>query len=427
MYNPLAIKTRDGDQGVKMSDMNSLSSRLEALFLPKRHQKKIARERKKAEQAARTAPSPVPETAQYTTKLRGLIGDKTVKLLYWPSYTNPYQRLFYGHPNEWFDHSAGTIDAALDQLKSSENETVVFHVHWLNFLEPSETSPDYGTNCQQFIKKCATFRDLGGLLFWTVHNLMEHDTPDAAIETDLRLKLLELSHAVFVHSEAAKEAIALQSMSPTDNIHTIEHGNYIGVYPDAVSQDVARGKLGLKNSTTVFLNLGLIRRYKGLDALVSQVDRLAEDGRDCVLLLAGRKTVADAGMLGELSTTSTNLISYDGWIADWEIQNYMNASDFMVVPYKQALTSGSAMLALSFALPVVAPALGNLPDLIKDGVNGFLYDPDDANGLAKSLRRATDTSNHELAEMRYNALVSAQNFSWLSARSVLLRKISSLS
>lgn len=46
--------------------------------------------------------------------------------------------------------------------------------------------------------------------------------------------------------------------------------------------------------------------------------------------------------------------------------------------------------AFSLGVPVLAPRLGGIPELIQADVNGLLYDPADAHGLEKSLRRLID-------------------------------------
>ena len=43
------------------------------------------------------------------------------------------------------------------------------------------------------------------------------------------------------------------------------------------------------------------------------------------------------------------------FVPDGEVQHYLLAADAVVLPFKEILTSGSAMLALSFGRPVVAP------------------------------------------------------------------------
>ena len=55
-----------------------------------------------------------------------------------------------------------------------------------------------------------------------------------------------------------------------------------------------------------------------------------------------------------------------------------------VLPFAAVLTSGSAITALSFGLPVVLPRLGCLPELIDERM-GLLYDPEDERGLEKAL------------------------------------------
>ena len=58
------------------------------------------------------------------------------------------------------------------------------------------------------------------------------------------------------------------------------------------------------------------------------------------------------------------------------------------------MTSASEGLPLAIieamlcGLPVVAPAVGDIPDLIVDGRNGFLFEPGDVGSCVEALRRA---------------------------------------
>ena len=99
-----------------------------------------------------------------------------------------------------------------------------------------------------------------------------------------------------------------------------------------------------------------------------------------------------------------------------ELQLYLNAADFVVLPYEQILTSGSAVLAFSFARPIIAPALGGLRDLVQDNVNGFLYDPLAEGALLGALKRAAATSNDDRAAMSDAALATAASLRWSLGR-----------
>jgi glycosyltransferase involved in cell wall biosynthesis len=60
-------------------------------------------------------------------------------------------------------------------------------------------------------------------------------------------------------------------------------------------------------------------------------------------------------------------------------------SDLVVFPSLMEATSISCLEAMSCAKPIVATNVGGLPELISDGVNGFLVEPRSSNALASSL------------------------------------------
>ena len=71
------------------------------------------------------------------------------------------------------------------------------------------------------------------------------------------------------------------------------------------------------------------------------------------------------------------------------MQMYLRAADAVVLPYKDVLTSGSAILAMTFGQPVIAPAIGCLPESL--GAEGtILYDPSTPDGLERALRGRDD-------------------------------------
>ena len=80
----------------------------------------------------------------------------------------------------------------------------------------------------------------------------------------------------------------------------------------------------------------------------------------------------------------------------------------MVAPYVQVLTSGAIVLGLSMGVPIVAPAIGCLPELVDENV-GILYDPADPLGLVSALRKSL---NLDLSLMSKAAEKKAGELEW---------------
>ena len=69
----------------------------------------------------------------------------------------------------------------------------------------------------------------------------------------------------------------------------------------------------------------------------------------------------------------------------------LSASDVFLLPSAQESFGLAALEAMACEVPVVASRVGGLPEVIEDGVSGFLHAPDDLDGMAASaLRLLTD-------------------------------------
>lgn len=360
-----------------------------------------------------------PQTADWNTKFGGALGYERVRLHYWPAYKNPYQTLFYGSDTSQFIARANPIEAALEDLQAHPKHLVCFHLHWLNFLfRDPETIK---ITVAEFLETLRRFCDAGGVLVWTVHNLTEHDREEDAFEVDLRQQIAQLSTAVFVHGPAAADTVCSALSVGVEKIRSISHGSYIGCYPDTVTPETARTTLQLDREDTVFLSLGWVRRYKGLEALCTAL----ESCTDARLVIAGSIRPRDKADLEGLFADFRRTVFFEGWVADHEIQTYMNAADFVVLPYLASLTSGAALLALSFGVPIIAPRIGAFPEVIQDGKTGFLYDPEETEGLRGALDRARASTPEARAFMRVAAFDAASALTWSPARLALFQSLAS--
>jgi len=91
-----------------------------------------------------------------------------------------------------------------------------------------------------------------------------------------------------------------------------------------------------------------------------------------------------------------------------DVQLYMNAADVVVLPFKDILTSGSALLAMSFGKAVIAPRLGCIPESL-DSRGVFLYDHNEEEGLLKAIQQATLANLAAMGKYNYGR---AKHLGW---------------
>ncbi len=230
----------------------------------------------------------------------------------------------------------------------------------------------------------AAFRAAGGRMAYTVHNLDPHEDGGPADRWGAA-RLIRQADVVHVHDDSTAAAIAAR-FDRREGVIVAPHGHYLGSYPNGVGRAEARGRLGLPADAFIYVTLGLLRPYKGLEELLPAFRKTASD--DALLLLAGQS--GSPGYTARLTTLAAGdprIRLFPRFVPPEDVQLYLNAADVCVLPYRQITTSGAALLAFSFGAPVIAPAIGAFPNLIA-GQRGLLYNPAAPSGLPDALAAA---------------------------------------
>ena len=78
-----------------------------------------------------------------------------------------------------------------------------------------------------------------------------------------------------------------------------------------------------------------------------------------------------------------------------QVRSLLSISDTFLLPSSQESFGLAALEAMACEVPVVASRVGGLPEVIQHGENGFLYPPDDLDGMAAStIALLTDAALH---------------------------------
>lgn len=209
----------------------------------------------------------------------------------------------------------------------------------------------------------------GVKLVWIVHNIEPHDT--GSVDKRMAARFLNLlDGAIHLNSRSPALLHEAYGISPRREL-VVPHGNYIpGMHRPAMAE--------MRDFHPIRLfNFGLIRRYKNLEDLADCANRLADP--DLRLEICGhRKDEVLCDRLEALARAGPG-IKLDlrpDVLPQQELEEKIDASHAVALPYAAINNSGAAIFALSRNRPVLAPRLGAMPELL-DEVGGdwlYLYD-----------------------------------------------------
>jgi len=326
---------------------------------------------------------------------------------------------YWGSSNPYQDELAKSLELQGikvekgDTLKSVFHDIIyrryrldILHLHWL---------PTFGLRPISllrlilFVLRLSILRVLGVKIVWTAHNLIPHESKYHKGDWLVAKLVTTLAQSIIVHGETArKEVISTFRLKNPDKTLVIPHGNYIGQYPNKINRTMARKILGIPDSKIVMLFLGGIRSYKGVLELIKDFKLLNLEYEDAYLMIAGRAINDEVNDIINKEIEGHENIRYKpGFVPAEDIQVYMNACEVCVFPYKEILTSGAVILAMSFGRACIAPKVGDICDTL-DARGAFLYEPENECGLVAAMRRAAEKRS-QLEEMgEYNRLQALQ-------------------
>lgn len=173
-----------------------------------------------------------------------------------------------------------------------------------------------------------------------------------------------------------------------------------------------RGELGIGEDEIVISFIGQIKKIKGMDLFIQLARELSVRRSKLTFLIAG-KCREDPGayteqeLFAEMGETPN--IHYLGRRED--VENIYHTSDILVMPSRWDEPFGLVNIeAGACRKPIVSTRVGGIPEIIDDGVNGFLVERDDLAGLLNrvmrlidnpDLRRQMGQKGREKVERRY--------------------------
>ncbi len=196
-----------------------------------------------------------------------------------------------------------------------------------------------------------------------------------------------------------------QAVAPTETAADIlrRHGLQVPVRAISCGVEVERfrtppgydrrafcARYGLNPAAKLFLYLGRVDREKRLDLLLEALLHLPRP--DIQVVVAGRGNRLSAFKARARRLRLEDRIAFTGFIPPDDLPGLLHSADVFVQPSPAELQSIATLEALSAGLPVLLAEARALPELVLPGVNGYLFQPGDAEDLAHYIDVLADES-----------------------------------
>jgi glycosyltransferase involved in cell wall biosynthesis len=200
----------------------------------------------------------------------------------------------------------------------------------------------------------------------------------------LRRSIYVSSKAIVANSEGLKD-LALQT-DPGYKIEVIQNGIDTSLFSPSLEKDQ-------NTKCYTFLFAGRFCAQKNIAILIESFKICRSRNVDTKLILAG-----DGPDTGKLKRIANNLgidqiIKWTGWCSKKELLSFFRLSNCFVNPSICEGMSNAVLEAMSCGLPVIAgDCIGN-SDIVKEKINGLLYDCTSPYGLADKMIMLTENRN----------------------------------
>jgi len=239
------------------------------------------------------------------------------------------------------------------------------------------------------------------------HHHLDLDPLNSVIEQ----RVMAGADLIITDSEFSRQQLVKTLGIAPDKVSVI----YCGISSDFVPQprDVGLAAYWGLTDKQVVLCLGALKPRKNLSFLLEVFARVvARRGDNIRLVLVGNGPEEARLRKRARALGIADLVVFTGYVAEADKVRYYNLADVFVQTSKLEGFGLVATEAMACGVPVVVSRVGSLPEVVMDGVTGYLCDPNDVEAFAVPIIQLLD--NIELRQRMGKAAQThvKQRFNW---------------
>lgn len=144
------------------------------------------------------------------------------------------------------------------------------------------------------------------------------------------------------------------------------------------------------------INLLFVGRFdapKGIDYLLEHFSKCKR--KDIHLFVIGDNVVGDSEKIPMIDTEK---VTFCGWIPHDKLDGYYKSCDAVIMPSRWEAFGLVGVEAMKYGKPIIVSNRGALPELVKDGENGYIFDFEHPESLIHILEALNKKELHYKGE-----------------------------
>lgn len=195
------------------------------------------------------------------------------------------------------------------------------------------------------------------------------------------------SNKVIAICDNTKDRLINDYGIPEEKITVIPAGIDINCFNPNNNGKLWRKKLNIDDDMKVVLCMAVLSPLKGIHYLIEAFRKISDQYKDATIIIAGSGNKREERRLRKLvaSLDIEDRVIFTGWVNSDDVPYLHAAADIFVHP---SLLEGTPLVileAMATGKPVIATEIAGVPDMITDGVDGFLVEERNVEQIAKKL------------------------------------------
>jgi glycosyltransferase involved in cell wall biosynthesis len=200
--------------------------------------------------------------------------------------------------------------------------------------------------------------------------------------------LSRVTDKIVAVSESIKEDIIRYDKIDPSKILVIHNGvDILKFAPDGRFHDI-RKEFAITDSDVVIGFIGRLVPAKGIEYLIDAFSHLVSELKNIKLLIVGQGSLLDRLRERTHEHGINGSVLFTGERHD--IPDILSGIDIFVMPSVAEGLPNSLLEAMAMRKPIIATSVGGIPEVIRNGINGLLVPPRNAESIITAIKKLLD-------------------------------------